>query len=104
MSHVQLKNDFPKPLLIKKRVTFGKLMQFNENECYLTNADKDLILIVKNKKIIQALMFEMKKHIEHFQNDENPKFKNNKNELKLKYKNLQIKKNVMNHQILKLKL
>ena len=88
MNHVQLKNDSSKPILIKKRVTLGKLMKFNEDECYLTNANKNLILIVKNKKTIQVLMFEMKKHIEHFQNDEKFKLKNDKNELKLKYKDL----------------
>ena len=37
-------------------------------------------------------MSEMKEHIKHFQNGEKSKLKNDKNELKLKYKNLQIKK------------
>ena len=69
----------------------------NENKCYLVNADKNLVLIVKNKKTIQALMPEMKEHIEHFRSDEKPKLKNDKNGLKLKYKNLQMRKIVMNH-------
>ena len=40
ISHVQFKNNFSKPILIKKQVIFGKLMEFNENECYLANAKK----------------------------------------------------------------
>ena len=71
MSYVQLKNDFLKPILIKKRVILGKFTKFNENECYIANANQDLILIVKNKKTIQIFSHKIKKHISHFGDKKN---------------------------------
>ena len=79
-------------------------MKFNENECYIMNANQDLVLIVKNKKTIQAFSHEMKKHISHLRNKKKPEFKNDKNKIKPKHKILRSKNNVLNHQILKLKL
>ena len=104
MSYIQLKNDSLKPILIKKRVTLGKLTEFNENECYIANANQDLVLIVKNKKTVQAFSHEMKKHISHFRNKKKLEFKNDKSRIKSKHKILRSEKNVSNHQVLKLKL
>ena len=92
MSHVQFKNDFLKPILIKKRVILGKFTKFNENECYIANANQNLVLIVKNKKTIHVFSHEMKKHISHFKNKKKSEFKNDKNKIKSKHKNSMIRK------------
>ena len=63
LSFVQIKNVFTEPIMIRRRVVFGKIVKFNENGFYAVNSkNEELTIFMQNCKTIEALFLHSKKN------------------------------------------